>query len=292
MWQKRHSLSVCISSTIAHIWALSQLSLCTHNPAHSLDNYFSISEQLFSLDGPSIFFGTRFTKSSGRVPIPAQEPEKDLISSEKCHLRDSKQTSEKCPCFSTSVKCYFGHFAEVSEMAFLKRKSKNLYFSEVETHFFWEMLSQRLLRKTPEMAFLKSLLHESLYIVQHAATLQHIATHCNTLHHAATRCNIETHRNTLQHAATHSNTLQHTPTHSNTLQHTPTHSNTLQHTATHCNTLQHTAAHCNTLQHTATHFNWFASTILGGDEDTSAKCFPKKKISTKSAPCWIYVKLP
>ena len=105
-----------------------------------------------------------------------------------------------------SEKYYFGHFPEVSEIAFLKRKSKNLDFSEVETHFFWEMLSQRLLRKTPEMAFLRSLLYESLYVVQHAAThcntKQHTATHCNTLQHAATRCN------TLQHAATRCNTLK------------------------------------------------------------------------------------
>ena len=56
MWQKRLFLSVCISSKIGHIWALSQFSLCTHNPANSLYNYFSIFEQFFSSDGPSIFW--------------------------------------------------------------------------------------------------------------------------------------------------------------------------------------------------------------------------------------------
>ena len=55
MWQQRHSLSVCISSRIGHIWALSQLSLCTHNPTHSVYNYFSIFEQFFAPNGPSFF---------------------------------------------------------------------------------------------------------------------------------------------------------------------------------------------------------------------------------------------
>jgi len=55
MWQKIHSLSVCISSRIGHIWAPSQLSLCTHNPAHSLYNYFSISEQFFPRMAPRFF---------------------------------------------------------------------------------------------------------------------------------------------------------------------------------------------------------------------------------------------
>ena len=44
-----------MSSRIGYIWALSQLSLCTHNPAHSPYKYFSISEQFFPPDCPSIF---------------------------------------------------------------------------------------------------------------------------------------------------------------------------------------------------------------------------------------------
>ena len=55
---ERNSLSVCINSRIGHIWALSQLSLCTHNPAHSRDNYFSISEQFFSRMAPQFFWNT------------------------------------------------------------------------------------------------------------------------------------------------------------------------------------------------------------------------------------------
>jgi len=42
-------------SRIAHDCALSQLSLCTHNPDRSLYNYFSISVQFFSSNGPSFF---------------------------------------------------------------------------------------------------------------------------------------------------------------------------------------------------------------------------------------------
>ena len=38
--------------------ALSQLSLCTHNPDHLLYNYFSISVQVFSPKGPSIFLSS------------------------------------------------------------------------------------------------------------------------------------------------------------------------------------------------------------------------------------------
>ena len=44
----------CISSRIGHIWALSQVSLCTHNPAHSLQDYFSISE--FPRIAPQFFW--------------------------------------------------------------------------------------------------------------------------------------------------------------------------------------------------------------------------------------------
>jgi len=39
-------------SRIAHIWALSQMSLCTHNSDHSLYNYFSISVQFFPRMAP------------------------------------------------------------------------------------------------------------------------------------------------------------------------------------------------------------------------------------------------
>jgi len=52
---KKYSLSFCNSCRIGNIWALSQLSLCTLNPAHSLYNYFSTSEQFFPPDCPSIF---------------------------------------------------------------------------------------------------------------------------------------------------------------------------------------------------------------------------------------------
>ena len=103
-------------------------------------------------------------------------------------------TSEKCQCFSTSEKCYFGHFSEVFEMAFLRRKSKKWYFSEVEKHFFWGMLSQRLLRNARNGISEKF----TLWVIVRSAT------HCNTLQHTATHCN------TLQHTATHCNTLQHT----------------------------------------------------------------------------------
>jgi len=41
---------------IGHIWAPRQLSLCTYNPDRSLTNYFSISVQFFSPNGPPIFF--------------------------------------------------------------------------------------------------------------------------------------------------------------------------------------------------------------------------------------------
>jgi len=43
-------------SRIARNCALSQLFLCIHNTDHSHDNYFSISVQFFSSNGPSIFF--------------------------------------------------------------------------------------------------------------------------------------------------------------------------------------------------------------------------------------------
>jgi len=42
-------------STIVQNFALCHLSLRTHNSAHSLYNYFSISEQFFPLDCPLIF---------------------------------------------------------------------------------------------------------------------------------------------------------------------------------------------------------------------------------------------
>jgi len=50
------------SSRIGHIWALRQLSLCTHNPTHSLYSYFSISGHLFPRMAPQFFWSARFTK--------------------------------------------------------------------------------------------------------------------------------------------------------------------------------------------------------------------------------------
>ena len=55
MWHKRYSLSVCIWFQQWVHWALSQLSLFTHNSNRSIDNYFSISVQFFSPNGPSFF---------------------------------------------------------------------------------------------------------------------------------------------------------------------------------------------------------------------------------------------
>jgi len=40
---------------IGHIWALSQMSLCTHNPDRSQTTYFSISVNFFPPNGASIF---------------------------------------------------------------------------------------------------------------------------------------------------------------------------------------------------------------------------------------------
>jgi len=68
----------CISSRIGQIWAqfgqiwaLSQMSLCTHNPALSRYNYFSISEQFFSPDGPQVF---RYTIYQVIWPSPGLSP--------------------------------------------------------------------------------------------------------------------------------------------------------------------------------------------------------------------------
>ena len=64
-----------ISSMIGHIWALSQLSLCTHNPTHSVYNYFSISEQFFSPDGPSIFLVHDSPSNLAKSQYPHRNPE-------------------------------------------------------------------------------------------------------------------------------------------------------------------------------------------------------------------------
>jgi len=44
---------------------------CTHNSDHSVYNYFSISVQFFSPNGPSFFLPSRFTKYFGQVPVPS-----------------------------------------------------------------------------------------------------------------------------------------------------------------------------------------------------------------------------
>jgi len=62
---KKTFLSVCIFPRNGHNWAPSQLFLCTHNLDHSNHNYFSISVQMFSTNGPSIFLSLPFTKFEG-----------------------------------------------------------------------------------------------------------------------------------------------------------------------------------------------------------------------------------
>jgi len=66
------------------------------------------------------------------------------------------------------------HFSRESLRNDTSQKLRNISSEECYLRDFWEM---------PEMALLRSLLYESLYVVQHAAT------RCNTLQHAATRCN-------------------------------------------------------------------------------------------------------
>ena len=74
MKQKHILWAFVFGSRIAQICTLSQLSLCTHNPDHSLYNYFSISVRFFSPNGPSILLPARFTKWSGLVPVPSLRP--------------------------------------------------------------------------------------------------------------------------------------------------------------------------------------------------------------------------
>jgi len=70
MWQKRQSFSVCISSRIGHIWALSQLSLFTHNPAHSFDNYSLFLSNFFP-GSPLNFFCTQVIWQSPGILLPS-----------------------------------------------------------------------------------------------------------------------------------------------------------------------------------------------------------------------------
>ena len=53
-----------------------QLSLCTHNSDHSLDNYFSISVQFFSPNGPSFFchHDSPSNLAESRYPRPHPSP--------------------------------------------------------------------------------------------------------------------------------------------------------------------------------------------------------------------------
>ena len=71
MWQKRHSLGVCIwFQDWAHLSPESPFPMLPH-PHRSQNNYFSISVQFFFPRGPSFFWSARIAKWSGQVLVPS-----------------------------------------------------------------------------------------------------------------------------------------------------------------------------------------------------------------------------